>query len=304
MFKGRARQNNSGRRRSPHLDDGQASFDMAAYRRGVAMTNRGNPSGDQKTERQKLHSLRIIRRRLMIILTIVVALTCLGFVVLSQFTNRISKVVSTGQAVKLSSSNVQKYKKIADEYFAKNSSERLSFIRRDEAFTAFMIERAPEIKSISIQSLGFGNSELAVELRQPVAMWSVGSETKYVDNRGKVFAENYFDQPQVSIQDNSGVKINGGGAATSVKFLSFVGKTVVELQNKHQLKVEKVVIPQGSIRYVEFYLAGRPYPFKAQITRDSLSQAADIAVMARYVDNKKIKPQYIDNRIEGRAYWK
>lgn len=304
MLKGRAKQNNSGRRRSPNLEGGRASFDMAAYRRGVAMTTRTGGDGDQKTERQRLHSLRVMRRRLMTICALLAIVVGLGFALLAQFTNDVTSVKTTNSQVKLSARDIAQYKKLANEYFAKNSSERLSFIRREEAFESYMTSAAPEIKSVKIHTLGFGNGQLEVELRQPVAMWSVGAVTKYVDNRGKVFSKNYFQQPSVSIQDNSGVKIDSGGAATSVKFLSFVGKTVVDLRNKHQLKVERVVIPQGSIRYVEIYLEGRPYPFKAQITRDSESQAADIAVMARYIDNKKISPQYIDNRIEGRAYWK
>ena len=92
--------------------------------------------------------------------------------------------------------------------------------------------------------------------------------------------------------------------ATSSSFLSFVGKTAVALSEKEGLQAERVVIPQGSARYVEFYLTGRNYPFKAQITRDATSQAHDIAVMTRYIDSHGISPQYVDCRVEGKAYWK
>ena len=70
------------------------------------------------------------------------------------------------------------------------------------------------------------------------------------------------------------------------------------------LKAVRVVIPRGSIRYVEIYLAGRAYPFKAQITREPEGQAADIAAMVRYLDSRNIRPSYVDCRVEGRAYWK
>ena len=123
------------------------------------------------------------------------------------------------------------------------------------------------------------------------------------DNQGIVFERNYYAVPEIAIEDDSGVSLDGN-MATSSSFLSFVGRVSTALQDKEGLKVVRVVIPRGSARYVEIYLDGRNYPFKAQITRDSGSQAHDIAVMARYVDSHGIQPQYIDCRVEGKAYWK
>ena len=140
-------------------------------------------------------------------------------------------------------------------------------------------------------------------MRQPVAMWVEGDTTSFVDANGVVFTRNYYAMPSIVIEDNSGASV-GGGVATSAKFLSFVGKTATEIEKNQGLKVTRVVIPKGSARYVEFYLDGRNYPFKAQITRNAYSQAHDIAVMVKYIDSKGIQPQYVDCRVEGKAYWK
>jgi hypothetical protein len=93
-------------------------------------------------------------------------------------------------------------------------------------------------------------------------------------------------------------------AVASSRFLSFVGQVTAELGKNDVGTVERVVIPTGAIRYVEFYLGGRKYPFKAQIDRDPVGQAADIAAMMKYVDNNKITPTYVDVRIAGKGYWK
>jgi hypothetical protein len=133
-------------------------------------------------------------------------------------------------------------------------------------------------------------------------MWTSGQTTNYVDAEGVVFSRNYFAEPSVKITDNSGVSPTDGVAA-SPRFLSFVGQTTAEIAKIGGGAVDRVVIPSGAIRYVEFYLAGRAYPFKAQIDRYPASQAADIVAMAKYLDAHQIAPNYVDVRVAGKGFW-
>lgn len=284
------------------LQQDEAGFDMASYRRGATLNSF---RGDEPTqsERKRLKRLRALRRRLAAVLAVIVVLLILGVSLLSQFTGSISTVVATDGGVTLSDDDINRYREIVDKYFAENSFERFSFARRNSALLQYVINEAPEVSAIKILPSGIAGGRVEIDVRQPVAMWINGNQVDFVDSDGVVFDQNYYDTPSIAIEDNSGVTIDGG-VATSSSFLSFVGKTAVALSEKEGLTVERVVIPQGSARYVEFYLAGRPYPFKAQITRDATSQAHDIAVMTRYVDSHGIQPQYIDCRVEGKAYWK
>ncbi len=298
MF-GRGKKHKEPVRRSQPQSD--ASFDMASYRRGTTLNSFKSEEPTQ-SERKRLKRLRAIRRRMAAVLAVIIVLLILGLSLLSQFAGNITKVV-TSDGIELQQVDVDRYSKIVNDYFAENSFERFSFARRNSALLQYVESQAPEVADVKVVPSGLASGRIELTLRQPVAMWINGDQTDFVDSDGVVFDKNYYATPNIAIEDNSGVTIDGG-VATSSSFLSFVGKTAVALSDKEGLTVERVVIPQGSARYVEIYLDGRNYPFKAQITRDSGSQAHDIAVMARYVDTHGLQPQYIDCRVEGKAYWK
>lgn len=302
MF-GRGKKHKEPMRRShvqPQSD--KAGFDMASYRRGTTLNSfKGNEP--TQSERQRLKRLRALRRRMAVVLAAIVVLLVLGLSLLSQFTGSISTVVATDSNITLSDDDINRYRTIVDKYFADNSFERFGFARRNSVLLQYVMNEAPEVSAIKISPSGIASGKVEVTVRQPVAMWINGNQTDFVDSDGVVFDRNYYATPSIAIEDNSGVQLDGG-VATSSSFLSFVGKTAVALSEQEGLQVERVVIPQGSARYVEFYLTGRNYPFKAQITRDATSQAHDIAVMTRYIDSHGISPQYVDCRVEGKAYWK
>lgn len=302
MF-GRGKKHKEPVRRShvqPQSDE--AGFDMASYRRGTTL-NSFKSNEPTQSERQRLKRLRALRRRMAVVLAAIVVLLVLGLSLLSQFTGSISTVVATDSNIVLSDDDINRYRTIVDKYFADNSFERFGFARRNSVLLQYVMNEAPEVSAIKISPSGIASGKVEVTVRQPVAMWINGNQTDFVDSDGVVFDRNYYATPSIAIEDNSGVQLDGG-VATSSSFLSFVGKTAVALSEKEGLQVERVVIPQGSARYVEFYLTGRNYPFKAQITRDATSQAHDIAVMTRYIDSHGISPQYVDCRVEGKAYWK
>ena len=302
MF-GRGKKHKEPVRRShvqPQADE--AGFDMASYRRGTTL-NSFKSNEPTQSERQRLKRLRALRRRMAVVLAAIVVLLVLGLSLLSQFTGSISTVVATDSNIVLSDDDINRYRTIVDKYFADNSFERFGFARRNSVLLQYVMNEAPEVSAIKISPSGIASGKVEVTVRRPVAMWINGNQTDFVDSDGVVFDRNYYATPSIAIEDNSGVQLDGG-VATSSSFLSFVGKTAVALSEKEGLQVERVVIPQGSARYVEFYLTGRNYPFKAQITRDATSQAHDIAVMTRYIDSHGISPQYVDCRVEGKAYWK
>ncbi len=299
MFGRKKKHNEPVRHTRPETD---AQFDVASYRRGTTLNSfKGNEP--TQSERQRLKRLRALRRRMAVVLAAIVVLLVLGLSLLSQFTGSISTVVATDSGITLSDDDINRYRTIVDKYFADNSFERFGFARRNSVLLQYVMNEAPEVSAIKISPSGIASGKVEVTVRQPVAMWINGNQTDFVDSDGVVFDRNYYATPSIAIEDNSGVQLDGG-VATSSSFLSFVGKTAVALSEKEGLQVERVVIPQGSARYVEFYLTGRNYPFKAQITRDATSQAHDIAVMTRYIDSHGISPQYVDCRVEGKAYWK
>ncbi|MDR1969968.1 MAG: hypothetical protein LBQ11_01295 [Candidatus Nomurabacteria bacterium] len=255
----------------------------------------------EKSDRQKERDLRAWRRKLSGVLLIVTLISGMGLLLLTQFSGSFADVISNATTLKASDAN--KYKEIINKYLSKNPFERLSFARRNDNLTNYVAEQAPEIKAVRIEQAGMLLGKLHLDFREPVAMWTAANVTSYVDADGVVFAHNYFESPTVTITDNSGATVGSDTAVTSSRFLGFVGRVTAELSNGGN-EVERVVIPTGAIRYIEFYLIGRKYSFKAQIDRDAVAQAADIAIMAKYLDNKRLVPAYVDVRVAGKAYWR
>ena len=67
----------------------------------------------------------------------------------------------------------------------------------------------------------------------------------------------------------------------------------------------KAVLPTGSIREVDFYLENYSGFIKLLIDRGTAVSAEDADRMLRYLAEQGITEfEYIDVRIEGRAYWK
>ena len=280
---------------------GQSQQQDGTFRSGATLNTFRPVEHDKKTDRQKERDLRSWRRRLGFMLLIVMAVSTLGLVLVSQFSGSFTEI--TSNATSLSSSEAMRYKKLVDEYMAKNPFERFSFARRTANLNNYLSEQAPEIESVEVVQSNLLIGKLKFNFRQPVAKWVANSNTSYVDGKGVVFDKNFFEQPDVAIGDNSGASTEGD-AITSSRFLSFIGQTTAEVSKQSGETVERVVIPTGAIRYVELYLANRQYPFKAQIDRDARSQAADVVTMVKFIDANKISPAYVDVRVAGKAYWK
>ena len=65
------------------------------------------------------------------------------------------------------------------------------------------------------------------------------------------------------------------------------------------------MIPTGAIREVDFYLEGYDGFIKTTIDRDSAITVEDADRMIRYLADKEISVfEYIDVRVDKRAYWK
>lgn len=68
---------------------------------------------------------------------------------------------------------------------------------------------------------------------------------------------------------------------------------------------QKVVIPTGSIREVDFYLDGQTGFIKMLIDRNTAVSVEDADRMLRYLSDQGVTDfTYIDVRIDGKAYWK
>ena len=72
----------------------------------------------------------------------------------------------------------------------------------------------------------------------------------------------------------------------------------------YKVKIDHVALPYQKAREVLVYFVGRKEYYKMTTDRGSTVQIEDAERMMRYLDQKSLKPKYVDIRIEGKAYYK
>ena len=108
-------------------------------------------------------------------------------------------------------------------------------------------------------------------------------------------------EPTIEIIDASASAT--GGKITS-RMRNYIGLIESDLR-AYSYQPTKAVIPAESIREVDIYLDGYNGFFKTIIDRDAAITAEDIDRMLRYLAEQGLTDfQFIDVRIDGRAFWK
>lgn len=263
----------------------------------VVSTNESN--AQLKSDRVHVHLLAEQRRRIGSILLIVVSVALVLFGLVWQLTAQV--VVRTSDVTESLDST---YAKAIDNYFARQPIERLRFLIDQEALTAYMHTVTPEVLSITPEgSVGLGKTLFVIEMRQPIAGWSIRGVQQYVDTTGTSFTRNYYSRPNVQIVDNSGIQVQAGQAVASNQFLGFVGR-VVGFSNARQRIVTKVIIPEATTRQIELTIKEVPYPIKMSVDRSAGEQVEDMVRAMRWLADNNKSPEYLDVRVSGRAFYR
>lgn len=110
-------------------------------------------------------------------------------------------------------------------------------------------------------------------------------------------AEKYT--PTIEIIDEDAA----AGEITS-RMKNYIGKAELDFRDLGYKPI-KAVIPTNSIREIDFYLEGFSGYIKMLIDRETAVSVEDADRMLKYLASISVSEfQYIDVRIEGRAFWK
>ncbi|MDN5819614.1 MAG: hypothetical protein L0H36_00885 [bacterium] len=252
-----------------------------------------------KSPRAKVHSLTKKRRKLGSMLTVVIICIAALLIILMQLT--VEPVISSDDD--LTSQQKQPYIESIQDYYASRPVERLNFLLNEDQFIAYLKTKHPEISSVTdIASAGFIHTNFTLDMRQPVASWTIAGRTEYVDGNGMAFQRSYFKQPKIEIVDKSGIELDNSVAVASDQFLGFVGQ-VIGYSKSFKLPVKRVVLPVGTTRQIEVELSGSKVLIKMSIDRSAYDQVEDAARAVKYLSKRDKTPVYIDVRIERKAYY-
>lgn len=293
-------------RREPKLMAGQNDY---VFRRSRTLTGSISPAiapsaskrNQLKTDRLKLHELKAHRRRLMRILIVVLA--CIGMLtfMIANFIITPSVYAMQPSAKKI---NIENYKHTIYAYFEDHPLERFGFLLNRFNLETHLKREHTEILSVGLERAWYGGSvRVHMLFRQPLLSWKTGNQQFYVDGQGIAFTYNHFAEPTVAVTDQTGLPPNQSGAIASMRFIRFLGRMVGAINDYEKGKVEAVIIPP-STRQIDLKLQGRSYPIKTNSDRDPLLQAEDVANALKWLDQKGIKPEYVDLRVAHKAYYK
>lgn len=255
-----------------------------------------------RSPRLKEHELRSHRRRLGVYLFGVILAMSAILLLLSQFIGVVNVKVNSSQPL-VSTPDADRYGQLINDYFAARPAERFRFALNEETLRSYMQEKAPEVASISFDNTGLATADADINFRVPVVAWELPSGRSYVDGEGHAFAKNYYNEPSVTVKDDSGIDPTAG-AIVSDRFLQFIGRVIALSNDSGVLRITGATIPRGTLREIDFNLEGRGYVVKTQLGRDPASQAMDIINAVKYVDSKGMQPVYLDVRVAGKAAYR
>lgn len=270
----------------------------------TAVRAAGEDRGQLRSPRLHEHSLRKHRRKLTFYLFLSAIASVALWYALSSY---IGDAITVGTRSTQSATrplDETRYRQLIKRYLADHPFEHFTFALNEKVFSSYVQANAPEVSDASLDTgSSLGTGQLTLQLREPVASWTIKNQQYFVDADGLAFTQNYFAVPAVVVTDRSGINADAGVVA-SAKLLRFIGRVMTLVGQSGAATVEAVTLPPNSTREVDFKLTSRPYTIKAHLDRDPAGQATDIINAVRYVDAKGLHPQYLDVRVSSKAYYR
>lgn len=291
--------------RQPHISDDTGVY---AFRRSRTMTGSSSDSvrsaaethADLQSDRLKHHTLRKQRRHLGVYLLItVVCMTGLLFLV-NNF--MLSTSVRQGQGV--AAADASSYQAVVNSYLSSHANERFVFSLRGDALLETVQKQYPEVRAITVDVQPWLQPALVrIDLRTPVASWTIGGAKYYIDASGVAFQKNHGVEPALVVEDNTGINPNDTAAVASERMIRYIGR-LVALLKQNGLTVERLILPPVTSREVDVRLSGVAYTIKTDLDRDPAGQVADVVQAVGYLSRKGITPSYADVRVSSKLYYK
>ena len=107
-------------------------------------------------------------------------------------------------------------------------------------------------------------------------------------------------KPTIEIIDEDAIS----GSMVTSRMKDYIGQAEVDFRALGLVPV-KAVIPAGAVREIDFYLDGKTGFVKTTIDRGTGVSTEDAKRMLDYLESQGITDfEYVDVRLEGKAYWK
>jgi hypothetical protein len=170
----------------------------------------------------------------------------------------------------------------------------------------------PELAAVSVSLPVFGSHPTIYML--PVDPQLILQDTNgqrfILDNNGRVLAD---DTSQVThgvsfsvpiIIDQSGLPISIGKLALPDSTVSYIAEVAGQLHVAN-VTATSYTLPGGGASELDAQITGEPYVVRFNLHGDARIEVGDYLATAKYLSQNGKKPsQYVDVRVDGRAYYK
>lgn len=201
------------------------------------------------------------------------------------------------------------YQTAANELFGASVWNRNKLTVDVSGLSTAMKRAFPELSVVSISLPLVGQQPLVyIAQADPALVLTTASGHSYVlDTTGRAIATATSGTATtlhlLQVSDLSGNKITVGQQVLASDVVTFL-RTVVYQMSQKNISVSTVVLPAASSE-ADFYLSGQHYLGKFNTaTVDALQQVGTFLAAQHYLSGRGITPgQYIDARLQGRAYY-
>lgn len=271
-----------------------------------AVSSAAELSGTIQSPRAATHHLRRKQRTLGVriiglLLAVGVTLLFLYEFIASTTISYYGQVTSGADIVE-----VRSYQQLVNEYLSGRPLERLRPFLNEERLVAYMNDNdASEVRQITaVSSAGLGRIQMVIKMREPVVAWTIDGQKRYVDSEGYIFTRNHYEEPEVTVVDESGIS-NSSDIKTvaSSRFLQFIGRGV-GFAKTEGISINQVIIPVDTTRQVQFAVTNKTRTrIKLSVDRPVGEQVEDAVRAHQYLKRQGVEVRYIDVRVSGRAYY-
>jgi hypothetical protein len=173
-----------------------------------------------------------------------------------------------------------------------------------------LIKQFPELSSVSITLPLLAHRPIVhIQAATPALILHAANGSYVLDSSGKALLPSGSLSSSVreklpQVTDQSGLEIKLNQQTLPSSNVEFIDTVVAQLTAK-QVKIESMTLPAASSE-LDVKIAGQPYFVKFNLqTPDARRQAGTfLATQAQLQRKNTVPSQYIDVRVEGRAYYK
>jgi hypothetical protein len=202
------------------------------------------------------------------------------------------------------------YADAAKQITGQSPLNRTKLTFRSQAVAKELSRQFPELGSVVVSVPFIGQHPVVyVEPAVPALLFATKDNEVYVlDTTGKALAPlaqassvAKLNLPTVS--DQSGLPVTLGSIALPSNNITFITEVVGQLKAK-QLSIRSLALPLGTSELL-VQVNGAPYTIKFNLHGNARAEAGAFLAVKQQLDKEKKTPsQYVDVRVENRAYYR